>query len=66
MDYGNSNDFIYFKKSFQNVRFMKETNLESVINFFKKEASSDEWIIITPGSKGEEFLCYKGENILIP
>ena len=55
-DPNNSNDFIYFKNSFQNVRFMKETNLESVINFFKKESSSDEWIIITPGSKGEELI----------
>ena len=55
-DPNNSNDFAYFKKCFQNVLFMKATNLESVINFFKKESSSEEWIIITPGSKGEEFI----------
>ena len=55
-DPNNSNDFIYFKNSFQNVLFMKGTNLKSVINFFKKEASSEEWIIITPGSKGEELI----------
>ena len=33
-----------------------------MINFFKKESSCEEWIIITPGSKGEEFIK-KLENI---
>ena len=55
-DPNDSNDFYYFKNSFQNVSFMRETNLEIVINYFKKETSYEEWIIITPGSKGEELI----------
>ena len=35
---------------------MKGTDLESTQKFFKKELSSDEWIIITPSSKGEELI----------
>ena len=55
-DPNNSNDFEYFQNYFQNVRFIKGTNLESVIQFFNKESSSDEWIVVTPGSKGEELI----------
>ena len=42
-DPNNDNDFDNFKNCFQNVRYIKENNLESVINFFQKESSSDEW-----------------------
>ena len=55
-DPNGTNDFDFFKNCFINVRLVKGTNLESVINFFKKELSTDEWIVITPGSKGEELI----------
>ena len=55
-DPNKTNDFDLFKDCFINVRLVKGTNLESVIDFFKKELSTDEWIVITPGSKGEELI----------
>ena len=61
-DPNNDNDFDNFKNCFQNVRYIKENNLESVINFFQKESSSDEWIVITPGSKGEELIEHLEQN----
>ena len=61
-DPNNSNDFDYFKKYFLNVLFVKGTDLESVQKFFQKEISSDEWIIITPGSKGEELIINLEDN----
>ena len=61
-DPNNNNDYDIFKNSFQNVRFVKGNNLESAINFFQKESSSDEWIIVTPGSKGEELIKQLEQN----
>ena len=50
-----SNDFNRFKKCFENVQFYVGYSLESTLKFFKKESSYD-WIVITPGSKGEELI----------
>ena len=54
-DPNKSNDFDDFIKCFENVRFIKGYDLDSTINFFKTESIS-EWIVITPGSKGEELI----------
>ena len=54
-DPNKSNDFDNFLKCFENVQFYKGYNLESSIKFFKSESIS-EWIVITPGSKGEELI----------
>ena len=54
-DPNKSNDFDCFSKCFENVKFLKGYDLETTINFFKKENVS-EWIVITPGSKGEELI----------
>ena len=54
-DPNKSNDFDRFKKCFENVQFYKGNDLESTIKFFEKE-SEFEWIVITPGSKGEELI----------
>ena len=59
-DPNNSKDYDNFNKCFENVEFCKGNNLISIINFFKKESIS-EWIVITPGSKGEE-LIYNLQN----
>ena len=40
---------------FRKCSILKSYDLESTINFFKKESIS-EWIVITPGSKGEELI----------
>ena len=50
-----THEFDAFKKCFDNVQFSKGYNLYSTINFFKKESLS-EWIVITPGSSGEELI----------
>ena len=50
-----ANDFNCFKKCFENVRFHIGYSLESALKFFQKE-SLFEWIVITPGSKGEELI----------
>ena len=55
-DPNNTKDFDYFKKSFQKVKFCKGTELEKVIEFFNKESSIEEWILILPGSKCEELI----------
>ena len=55
-DPNKTNDFDFFKNCFQNVRLVKGSNIESAINFFNQEIFSDEWIVITPGSKGEELI----------
>ena len=54
-DPNKTNDFNCFKKCFENVEFCRKYNLESSINFFKKEKIS-EWIVVTPGSKGKELI----------
>ncbi len=54
-DPNKTTDFELFKKCFENVEFYKGYNLYSTINFFKKEIIS-EWIVITPGSHGEELI----------
>ena len=64
-DPNKSKDFIYFKKSFENVQFKKAYDIESIVNFFKRESSLEEWIVITPGSKGEELISKIHENRLI-
>ena len=59
-DQNKTNDFEHFAKSFENVKFFKSYDLDTVIKFFEDE-SVLEWIIITPGSKGEE-LIQKTQN----
>ena len=54
-DENKTNDFNLFKKCFENVQFYKAHNLNSIIDFFKKESIS-EWIVITNGSKGKELI----------
>ena len=54
-DQNKNNDFNLFKKCFENVLFYKSHDLNSIINFFKKESIS-EWIVITTGSKGKELI----------
>jgi len=54
-DQNKTNDFNLFKKCFENVQFYKAHELNSIINFFKKESIS-EWIVITTGSKGKELI----------
>ena len=54
-DPNKSNDFDSFKKCFENVLFYKGYDLESITNFFEKESNS-EWIVITPGSQGQELI----------
>ena len=54
-DPNRSNDFDHFTKCFENVEFCKGYDLDTTINFFKKESNS-EWIVITPGSQGEELI----------
>lgn len=54
-DPNNSNDYDNFIYCFENVRFCKSNNLDSTIQFFKNESVSD-WIVVTPGSKGEELI----------
>ena len=49
------NEYKYFKKCFENVQFYKDNDLEESLRFFEKEYLS-EWIVITPGSKGEELV----------
>ena len=48
-------DFEHFIKCFKNVEFYKAYNLYSAINFFKEQSIS-EWIVITPGSGGQELI----------
>jgi hypothetical protein len=64
-DPNNTHDFDYFKKSFENVRFLKANDSESIVNFFNKETSIEEWIIICPGSKSEELMSKIHEKELI-
>ena len=47
--------FEHFIKCFENVEFYKAYNLYSAINFFKEQSIS-EWIVITPGSGGQELI----------
>ena len=54
-DPNKSNDFDNFRKCFENVQFNKAYDLDSINKFFKNEYIS-EWIVITPGSKGEELI----------
>ena len=58
----NDEDFEEFKIYFKNVRFVKVKDLESAVIFFQKESSSDEWIVVTPGSKGQELIKRLEEN----
>ena len=48
-------EYCLYKKCFENVEFKKGYDLNSAINFFKKELIS-EWIVITSGSNGEELI----------
>ena len=54
-DPDNTNDHKLFKKCFEKVEFYRKNDFFSAINFFKKELIS-EWIVITPGSQGEELI----------
>jgi len=60
-DPNKTNEYEYFKKCFENVMFYKANGLESTLKFFEKESSS-EWIVITPGSKGEELINNLEQN----
>jgi len=64
-DPNNTHDFDYFKKSFENVRFLKAHDIETIVNFFNKESSIEEWIIILPGSKSEELMSKIHEKEII-
>ena len=55
-DPNKSYDFDDFTKCFENVQLYKGFDLDSIINFFNKESSLEEWIVISPGSKGEELI----------
>ena len=55
-DPNKTNNFDFINKYFVNVQFYKGFELESIINFFNKESSLEEWIVISPGSKGEELI----------
>ena len=55
-DPNQTQDFNYFNKCFSYVQFYKGFKLESIINFFNKESSLEEWIVISPGSEGEELV----------
>ena len=48
-------EFKYFTNCFENVEFYEDYELNSTIDFFKKQFIS-EWIVVTPGSKGEELI----------
>ena len=61
-DPNKSHDFDIYQKCFEKVQFYKAFDLESIIKFFQKESSIEEWIIITPGSKGEEIIKKLQEN----
>ena len=54
-DPNKTKDFDYLKNYFKNVEVREESELNSAYNFFKKESIS-EWIVVTPGSKGEELI----------
>ena len=61
-DPNKSEDYKNYKKCFKNVQFYIEFDIESTINFFNKDSYYDEWIVITPGSKGEELISKLHEN----
>ena len=48
-------EFDCLEKCFENVEFCKGYNLISAINFFKNQSIS-EWIVVSPGSMGEELI----------
>ena len=58
----NTNYFERFKKYFQNVLFIKENNIKSSIEFFEKESSSDEWIVVICGSLEKELIKILEQN----
>ena len=58
----NTNYFDRFKKYFQNVLFIKENNIKSSIEFFEKESSSDEWIVVICGSLEKELIKILEQN----
>ena len=61
-DPNNTNDYDNFKICFKNVRSIKGNNLNSMLSFFTDETPPNEWIIITPGSKGEEMVLNLEKN----
>ena len=54
-DPNKSNDFVNFRKCFENVEFYQASDIKTIIEFFKTEFIS-EWIVVTPGSSGEELI----------
>ena len=54
-DPNQTNDFDNFLKCFERVRYYKTHELDAVKKFFMDESLS-KWIVITPGSKGEELI----------
>ena len=54
-DPNKTNDLTNFINCFENVQCFFSNDLESAINLFKKQ-SIFEWIVITPGKKGEELI----------
>ena len=43
-----SNDLDNFRKCFENVKVYKGFDIESTLQFFQKESSIEEWIVISP------------------
>ena len=64
-DPNKTHDFDYFKKSFENIKFFKGTDIETVVGFFNKESSLEEWIVISPGSKCEELISKLNDKEII-
>ena len=58
----NTNYFERFENFFQNVLFIKEKDIKSSIEFFEKESSSDEWIVVICDYNGEELIKKLEEN----
>ena len=54
-DPNKSNDYDIFINCFEKVKFITSYELDSTIKFFKNQSMSD-WIVVTPGSKGEELI----------
>ena len=50
-----TNDCEHFEKCFKNVKFFRGNNINTIINIFKEESTS-EWIVVISGSKGKESL----------
>ena len=64
-DPNNTKDYDYFRNSFKNVKFYKGTDIDQVINFFNKEFTLEEWIVVLPGSKCQDLILKLNEKEII-